>query len=126
MFLIILSRPRVLWLQSSVRCGERRPSLLIQHWALHADAPPEVRITSGRPMIMCTLGLEGSGVGLEVFLVGSPGKELLPAQTYDLPCTALKSFQPLTAFQIWNLIDSAGTLSFWPWVGRIHSLYQAE
>lgn len=67
----------------------------MQHPALHSDTLTEVRVTSGRPMIMCTLRLEGSGGGLEMFLVGPSEKALLPAQTYDLPCTALKSFQPL-------------------------------
>lgn len=62
MFLIMLRWPRVLRLQSTqYQLGELRPLLFMQHRAVHSDAPTEVKVKSGRPVIMCTLGLEGPG-----------------------------------------------------------------
>lgn len=75
----ILNGPRVLWLQS---CGDRMPSLLLQHRALHADVPLKSGLRQvGLSVVMCTPELEGSGFGLEI-LLSRPSEELLPAQTY--------------------------------------------
>lgn len=64
-------------------------------------------------MIMCTLGLAGSGVGLKMFL-GDPSEKELPAQTCGSPWYCTEIFPALglklvAAFQIWNLRDLAGT-----------------
>lgn len=83
----------MLWLQSSVSCRELMPSVFMQHRALHSDARIEIRVTSVRLMIACTLGLEGWGWTGNV--INWPEKELILLKHIDLSCTALKSSQLL-------------------------------
>lgn len=88
MFLIVLGWPWVLRLQSAqCQLGGPRPSLFMWHRALHSDAPTEVRVKSGRPVIVCTHGREGPGPwGCTENGSSWPSeKELLPAQTHGSP-----------------------------------------
>lgn len=107
MFLIVLSCVGLeCRLQSNVICGECRLPLLTLQGALHSDDSTEVKVTPGRPRTTGSLGLQGSGVGLEVLAVGLSEKELILHLSLSSPCPR----RPGSLSDLESIRGSAGVL----------------